>query len=159
MVTLQLKNDKWFMFTIAQFAFIDELDMIWLFNAIFNNIQLNRDGVFYGWWRKPESKEKTTNLPQIKVKENRRGIQEWTMDTDNIGQSTHRADTKNTKPHTHNTRQKDKKMINTDPIKTRTEPRCWRGVSKSCLLYRKPPCYSYSHDAFDTTISKQTQIT
>jgi hypothetical protein len=36
------------MFTIAQFAFIDELDMIWLFNAIFNNIQLNRDGVFYG---------------------------------------------------------------------------------------------------------------
>ena len=69
MVTLQLKNDKWFTFTIVQVAFIDELSIIWLFNAIFNNIQLNRGGVFYGWWRKPESKEKTTNLPQINVKE------------------------------------------------------------------------------------------
>ena len=48
MVTLQLNNDKLFMFTIVQFAIIDELSMIWLFNAIFNNILLNRDGVFYG---------------------------------------------------------------------------------------------------------------
>jgi hypothetical protein len=55
------------------------------------------------------SKKKLTNLPQINVKVNRRGIQEWTRDTDNIGQSTYRTKTKSTKPHT--------KMINTDPIK------------------------------------------
>jgi hypothetical protein len=48
MVTLQLKNDKWFTLTIVQVAFIDELGIIWLFNAIFNNIQLNRGAVFYG---------------------------------------------------------------------------------------------------------------
>jgi hypothetical protein len=108
------------MFTIAQFAFIDELDMIWLFNAIFNNIQLNRDGVFYGWWRKPESKEKTTNLPQINVKENQRGIQEWTMDTDNNQHTGRRLKTQN---HTHTTQdRKTKRWLTRTPSKPGLNP-------------------------------------
>ena len=92
MVTLQLKNDKWFTFTIVQFAFIDELSMIWLFNAIFNNIQLIVAAYFMDDDGNRNSKKKLTNLPQINVKVNRRGIQEWTRDTDNIGQSTYRTE-------------------------------------------------------------------
>ena len=37
---------------------------LWLFNTIFNNIQLCHDGQFY-WWRKQEYAEKTTDLPQV----------------------------------------------------------------------------------------------
>ena len=139
MVILQLKNDKWFTFTIVQFVLIDELSMIWLFNAIFNNIQLNRGGVFNGWWRKPESTEKTPNLPQTNVNENLRGNQEWM----NQGHWQHWAlnkedeDKKHKTTHTHNTHnttQKAKRMSNTGSTKNRTEPRYCRRVSKSCLL-------------------------
>ena len=62
MVTLQLKNDKWFTLTIVQFAFIDELSMIWLFNAIFNNIQLIVAAYFMGdkGNRSPQKKQRTS---------------------------------------------------------------------------------------------------
>jgi len=35
-----------------------------VFNATFNNISVIRGGQFY-WWKKPESPEKTTDLPEV----------------------------------------------------------------------------------------------
>ena len=71
-------------------------------------------------------------------------------DTGNIGYTRHRRKTNKT----NNTTQKTKKMRNTDTIKYRGLTHVLMKGKQSMPRIRRPACYSYSPDVFDTTIPK-----
>ena len=73
-------------------------------------------------------------------------------DTGNIGYTRHRTKTNKA----NNTTQKRKKMRNTDTTKYRGLTQVLMKGKQFMPLIRRPACYSYSPDVFDTTIPKQT---
>jgi hypothetical protein len=74
-------------------------------------------------------------------------------DTGNIGYTRHRTKTNKT----NNTTQKRKKMRNTDTTKYRGLTQVLMKGRQFMPRIRRPACYSYSPDVFDTTMPKQTK--
>jgi Pyruvate/2-oxoacid:ferredoxin oxidoreductase delta subunit len=73
--------------------------------------------------------------------------------TGNIGYTKHRTTTTKTKQ----TTQKTKKMRKTDTTKYRVLTPVLMKGKQFMPLIRRPACYLYSPDVFDTTLPKQTQ--
>ena len=74
-------------------------------------------------------------------------------DTGNIGYTRHRTKTNKA----NNTTQETKKMRNTDTTKYRGLTQVLMKGKQFMPLIRRPACYLYSTDVFDTTIPKQTK--
>ena len=88
------------------------------------------------------------------VGENRRGNEEWKIQR-HCQHWVHRTQAKSNK--TNNTTQKRKMMRNTDTTKYRGLTQVLMKGKQFMPRLRRPACYSYSSDIFDTTMLKQTK--